>query len=736
MKKTLLSTICMMLLLVLCTGSLSAQTERFNPNPAKVQQEMPVLNQEMSSFNQEMPSLNTNAVSAGFATFRGGGDPAMIHVSGGAALKGTVSNPYGSQVGTTPNIQATEYVDGEIYGNVWSGGNRFGKVNVNTGAWTLIKSYPCDAASMSYNPVDGKLYCFPWTGDDSDGPVFGTVDPATGDFTTLATFPINSPNTYYAAIDVDGVCYGVNNATSDFGTINLTNCTFTKIGTVPFQISYIQDMSFDRETGELYWLAQQYLGQSSTYYKIDKTTGALTTVLPANSSIANCFTIMNWYGGPHQDCDPATITEVKIEGACNKIEWTLPAKKGEVILTQGGNFNNMGIGAGQASFGAYHRFTPAELTAVANGQLKEVIYAPMYGQGQTGPGHNYNIRIYQGGSWSETPGAGRNPGTLVHEQAVPLADIPFDGNEYTVTLTSPISIDATKELWIGYENINIPDALTQKSPAGIDAGPRKDHFGNLMFFSSAWTTLWDAGGPNNLNYNWTIKGVVETEPGVTVNLYYNDKLLVSNLEGTSYLHCDHSGIEHCYTVEVKCVDGSVSEMSNEKCVSTTPPCNPATNLTVTFAENCTSADLAWTQPAPDQLYNIYRDGAMVKEKHNATTYTDTDLNPGEEYTWSVTVVCGAVESDPITKTSKCEGINDIGLSRFTIAPNPATNEVVIKAGVEFNTVEVVNFLGQTVISQVVNNNSVKLDVSNLNNGVYFVRLVSENGTSVKKFVKQ
>jgi hypothetical protein len=81
------------------------------------------------------------------------------------------------------------------------------------------------------------------------------------------------------------------------------------------------------------------------------------------------------------------------------------------------------------------------------------------------------------------------------------------------------------------------------------------------------------------------------------------------------------------------------------------------------------------------------------------------------------------------------GINNFNTT-FTLLPNPANESITITSTSIFNTVEIVSFLGQTILSQPANGNRLTLDVSNLTNGVYFVRIITENGASVQKFVKQ
>ena len=82
------------------------------------------------------------------------------------------------------------------------------------------------------------------------------------------------------------------------------------------------------------------------------------------------------------------------------------------------------------------------------------------------------------------------------------------------------------------------------------------------------------------------------------------------------------------------------------------------------------------------------------------------------------------------------GIDEYLPPNFTIVPNPATNQVTISSATPFQSVEIINFLGQTVVSQSSVGNTTSINVSNLNNGIYFVRVGFENGSCVKKLVKQ
>jgi len=95
------------------------------------------------------------------------------------------------------------------------------------------------------------------------------------------------------------------------------------------------------------------------------------------------------------------------------------------------------------------------------------------------------------------------------------------------------------------------------------------------------------------------------------------------------------------------------------------------------------------------------------------------------------------------------GIDEYLQPNFTIIPNPATNQVTISSATSFHSVEIINFLGQTVVSHsAVGNNDVipsvaqrseesqTINISHLNKGIYFVRVGFAGGNSVRKLVKQ
>jgi hypothetical protein len=145
-------------------------------------------------------------------------------------------------------------------------------------------------------------------------------------------------------------------------------------------------------------------------------------------------------------------------------------------------------------------------------------------------------------------------------------------------------------------------------------------------------------------------------------------------------------------------------------------------------------------PLFETTYNIYRDGDLVKANHTEIFYTDAGFDPEAKHTWTIKAVCEAGgESLPVNVTKeRCPyvGIHENTKVTFSVVHNPATHHITITAENIFHTVEVLTLIGQTVLSQPNAWNSAILDVSILTNGVYFVRIISENGVGVQRFVKQ
>ena len=73
---------------------------------------------------------------------------------------------------------------------------------------------------------------------------------------------------------------------------------------------------------------------------------------------------------------------------------------------------------------------------------------------------------------------------------------------------------------------------------------------------------------------------------------------------------------------------------------------------------------------------------------------------------------------------------------FKLFPNPAKDVITLKMSSEDigSTIEVFNILGKAVKTMKMTNNSYKMDVSDLANGMYLIRVHTKNGLAIKKLV--
>jgi len=267
-----------------------------------------------------------------------------------------------------------------------------------------------------------------------------------------------------------------------------------------------------------------------------------------------------------QDCNPTTITKVEKEGTGNRITWTLPTIEKETKISQGGDLGNWSTGYIK-DIGVYHRYRPEDLSSVNGGTLTQVVFAPSYNIWviDPKPTHTYTIQIYRGGHWGAI--GDRDPGQLIFSQELNNSDLLFN-EENTITLESPIPIDASQELWIGYwcTAIDPDDYYSTKEPAGLDKDvPRNEGLGNVFYRLNEWSTIYEKAP--SVELNWCIKGKVLTVDGLTVNLYFNDNIIESNIQEDNFFHNNPTGEEYCYEIEVNCLGGEVSPLSNKFCIT-------------------------------------------------------------------------------------------------------------------------------------------------------------------------
>ncbi|MCX6233396.1 MAG: carboxypeptidase regulatory-like domain-containing protein [Bacteroidetes bacterium] len=169
------------------------------------------------------------------------------------------------------------------------------------------------------------------------------------------------------------------------------------------------------------------------------------------------------------------------------LTWDIPGEvTGQWIHWDNGeNYDAIGLTSG-GSFMVASRWEVTDLAAYDGMYLTKIKFYPR------GASTDYALKVW----------IGENAGTLVVDQ--PIDSVVLD--EWNkVTLTTPVQIDATQELWFGYAIIEHPEG---EYPAGCDHGPAIAGKGDMITTDGE---TWDPLSGYGLDYNWNLQGWVTTE---------------------------------------------------------------------------------------------------------------------------------------------------------------------------------------------------------------------------------
>jgi len=126
----------------------------------------------------------------------------------------------------------------------------------------------------------------------------------------------------------------------------------------------------------------------------------------------------------------------------------------------------------------------------------------------------------------------------------------------------------------------------------------------------------------------------------------------------------------------------------------------------------------------------YLNGSPIKDA-NSPTYTVTVSG---SYQVGILNGNGCVSmSEAVNVKTITTGINKIGENDIHIYPNPSKNNVMVE-GISKAQIEVFNFQGQSVKHINVSGRETGVDISDLNCGVYTMKITSTDGIIVKKLL--
>ena len=322
------------------------------------------------------------------------------------------------------------------------------------------------------------------------------------------------------------------------------------------------------------------------------------------------------------------------------------------------------------------------------------------------------------------------------------------------TPNTGIAFDGFRVLWNGQILSNLPAAL---NPFPCIANPNLLSLGEITVMA-----MFNDGtsAPDSLtlivNTADATMGTTNPAPG-TYHIAVGDSATFSAVPNSGYefLYWIESisaaGVTMYDTIYTPNVMAAVTPMMANMTLSVTAyfqvggtaPCEAPTGLTVTGVTD-ESITITWDANPNVNSWNIQYGVAgvsIMNATSNTNSFTLSNLTPATTYTIQVQADCGdgneSVWTSAVTATTTV-GIANRLENSVTLFPNPAREYVDIRVDGDLNVsmMEVYDVYGKLINTINVTDNMTRINISGLADGMYFVRVTTEEGMVTKTFVKR
>jgi hypothetical protein len=221
---------------------------------------------------------------------------------------------------------------------------------------------------------------------------------------------------------------------------------------------------------------------------------------------------------------------------------------------------------------------------------------------------------------------------------------------------------------------------------------------------------------------------------------YRDGVMIGNV--TSMTHDDPMmtpDMEYCYQITAL-YGADESDPTDPACITIPMPADiiPAALAGEANIPNGDNITLTWTAPTgcltPDG-YNVYRDDVMINTGLvTEPTFVD-QLDEDGTYVYAVTAVYYFGESALSMTVSvyiEITGITQHYQGELLVFPNPASEYVQIQAEIELVRIILLDNSGKTVRTESALEKHHRLDVSQFERGIYYLRMETREGMAIRK----
>lgn len=222
--------------------------------------------------------------------------------------------------------------------------------------------------------------------------------------------------------------------------------------------------------------------------------------------------------------------------------------------------------------------------------------------------------------------------------------------------------------------------------------------------------------PDTYTFTW-VKGYWDEEVGFTIR--FNDEDVIN--VGINEINADFELTFLEY------------EISCENETNTVAPTNVAATTQGAYAVKVT-----WDAAENALSYNVYANNDFVKNVTETECVVE-GLQENTEYCFTISSVNGnesELSEQACAKTLE-DGVAEYH-SSFNIYPNPVNDIIYLESESDVENILIYNIIGNVVFRQQPTDNSqlLMIDVADFNSGVYFVKVRTTNGETIKRFIKK
>lgn len=164
----------------------------------------------------------------------------------------------------------------------------------------------------------------------------------------------------------------------------------------------------------------------------------------------------------------------------------------------------------------------------------------------------------------------------------------------------------------------------------------------------------------------------------------------------------------------------------------------------------TTAQLSWGTDYNPQQYDVFLTTDLSENAQSYSSYITVNSNPAEisnllpctDYKYQVRYRCSELEqglwsTESAFFSTDCGlGIDENQFEDIIIFPNPVIDFLSISTTSDMGEIEIISILGQQIFSIKVNQRKTTLDLSTLQNGVYFLKFKGIDEVRTVKIIKK